>query len=63
MKNRGRGGSPLIGLTVAESILLWPTTLAEPEDPALLKALVNQRLVDIQRRGKFIVVQFDKTDL
>ena len=63
MKYGGRGGSPLIGLTVAEPILLWPNTLAEPEDPALLNALVNERLVDVKRRGKFIIIQFDKVDL
>ncbi|MBI9049383.1 MAG: bifunctional DNA-formamidopyrimidine glycosylase/DNA-(apurinic or apyrimidinic site) lyase [Anaerolineaceae bacterium] len=58
MKSGGRGGSPLIGLTVQDILLLWPRTLAEPEDESALKILKNQKLVEIRRRGKFIVLQF-----
>jgi formamidopyrimidine-DNA glycosylase len=59
MKFGGRGGSPLIGLTVEEPMLLWPGALAEPEDAIFLNVLVNQRLLDVKRRGKFIVIQFE----
>jgi formamidopyrimidine-DNA glycosylase len=59
LKFGGRGGSPLIGLTVNEAVLLWPGTLAEPDDPNALQMLVNQKVLDIRRRGKYILLEFD----
>ena len=53
----GRGGRPLIGLTVEKVELLWPRSLAAPMDNQALQHLEGQELKSISRRGKYI--QFD----
>lgn len=63
MKFGGRGGSPLIGLTVDRVDLLWPRTLAVPQDATALQQLTGQKIIDITRRGKFIWLKFEQTYL
>jgi formamidopyrimidine-DNA glycosylase len=58
LKFGGRGGRPLLGLTVDDVSLLWARTLAEPADERTLQRLSGQRLLEINRRGKFIVIHF-----
>jgi formamidopyrimidine-DNA glycosylase len=59
MKSGGRGGSPLIGLTVSGVNLLWPRSLAEPQNAQALQHLKGQTIMDISRRGKFIRMDFE----
>ncbi len=59
LKSGGRGGRPLLGLTVDEVSLLWPRSLAEPMESLELQRLKGQCLLDIKRRGKFIQFDFD----
>ena len=54
MKYGGRGGRPLLGLMVDHTQLLWPKTLAVPQDVSALQRLSGQKVVDVNRRGKFI---------
>jgi formamidopyrimidine-DNA glycosylase len=60
MKFGGRGGRPLLDLTVDQVHLLWPRTLAEPGDPAALQRLAGQKILDISRRGKFIQLKLSE---
>ncbi len=52
-----RQGSPdrpsLIGRRITGAQLLWDRTLETPSFPEFLKRVTGQRIVDIQRRGKF----------
>jgi formamidopyrimidine-DNA glycosylase len=59
LKSGGRGGRPLLGLTVEDVRLHWPRSLAEPLDSQALQRLKGQQLMDITRRGKFIQFSFN----
>ncbi len=46
---------PLVGRTVQGSRLLWERTLAAPTPEEFARRILGQRILDIGRRGKFIV--------
>lgn len=63
LKNGGRDGSPILGQVVREVCLLWERTLAIPDPITFSSRLVGQQVVDVSRRGKFILIIFDQDTL
>ncbi len=62
LREGGRSGQPIIGRTILGARLFWPRTLAEP-DPAGLARIAGQAVVDVGRRGKFIVITLSEDTL
>ena len=60
LREGGRGGVPIVGHKFQSVRLLWARTLAEPDENSLLARLPGQQVVDIGRRGKFIVMRLSQ---
>ena len=63
LRQGGRGGPPLVGRHIQRASLLWPRTLAEPAPAELGARICGQAVVDVGRRGKFILFQLDPDTL
>lgn len=60
----GRGAASILGEVVSSADVLWPRTLATPDDPtALTPRLAGQVVTAIERRGKYLVLQLSTTAL
>jgi len=60
LQSGGRGQVPISGKVISSAKLTWPRTLAEPGKNTFLKRLLGQRVEEVSRRGKFIVIRMDK---
>lgn len=47
----------LLGAEIREAEVVWPRTLAMPALPEFRRRVVGQRIVEIGRRGKFLLLQ------
>ncbi len=63
LQSGGRGQVPIPGKVITSVKLTWPRTLAEPGKSAFLKRLPGQRVEEVSRRGKFIVIRLDRNYL
>lgn len=63
LRQGGRGGAPILGQVICEARLLWERTLAEPDPQTFLQRLPGQEVVDIGRRGKFLVINLSADSL
>ncbi len=59
----GPANPPLVDMTVTDVLLLWERTLAVPSPAEFLQRLPGQRILDVGRRGKFLVFQLDRDAL
>ena len=57
LRNGGRGAPSILGWQMKKADLLWNKTLATPSPAKFLQKIIDQSIVDIFRRGKFIVIQ------
>lgn len=55
--------SHLIGLQILGVKVFWPRTIAIPELSEFCERLINQSIMEISRRGKFIVVTLSRDTL
>lgn len=55
--------SKLIGTTIREAVVFWPRSIATHEASAFCAQLANQTILNISRRGKFIVITLSKHTL
>ena len=44
----------LLGMEIASARLLWDRTLAQPSPQEFTRRIINQRVDEIERRGKFL---------
>jgi len=56
LRTGGRDAPAIVGWKINRAEVLWQKTLAEPGIDEFLLRLEDQRVVDINRRGKFIVI-------
>ena len=49
----------VIGRKIESAEILWPRTLAVPEAAAFLKQIYGHTILDVRRRGKFVVLKLD----
>lgn len=63
LKFGGRGGDPILGYSIRGAHLLWERTLAYSEPPGFLARIRGQAIVDVGRRGKFLVFTLDRDHL
>jgi formamidopyrimidine-DNA glycosylase len=54
--------SPLIGKTIVDVDLLWTRTLARPSPQEFIRRTVGQSVIDIRRRGKFLIFHLAKQE-
>ena len=60
LRDGSRGGVPLVGRKFLSVRLLWARTLAEPDEESLAERLPGQEVLDISRRGKFVVMRLSQ---
>jgi len=63
LRQGGRQGLPLPGREIHSASLLWERSLAEPTPAEFYQRLPGQTVKDIERRGKFIILQLDRDAL
>lgn len=63
LRDGGRGGPPLIGRVAAGVALAWERTLADPPAAEFALRLAGQEVLDVERRGKFLVIRFSRDAL
>ncbi len=56
LREGGRNGDPILGVSICRAHLLWPRTLAIPDPAHFLARLPGQQIQAINRRGKFLVL-------
>ena len=52
----------LIGACLADAHILWSRTLAEPDPQTLRERVAGCRVIDIGRRGKYLMIFLDSTE-
>lgn len=60
LRNGGRDAPAILGWHIDQAEIRWMKTIAEPSSQAFKDQIRGQQVVDIQRRGKFIVIHLDK---
>lgn len=56
LQKGGRGQVPIPGKTIHSALLSWPRTLAEPGEIEFPGRIAGQRVEEVSRRAKFIVI-------
>src|SRR5437868_8933410 len=46
----------VVGATISEAQIFWERTIGYPDLPDFLAEIVGQRIIDVRRRGKFLVL-------
>jgi formamidopyrimidine-DNA glycosylase len=60
LREGGRDGPPIVGRTLSKSVLLWERSLAEPSGVEFQARIPDQTIIDVGRRGKFIVIHLSQ---
>lgn len=63
LREGGREQESILRAQISGAGLTWRRTLAAPEDPAALERLAGQRVREIGRRGKFLLLGLDRDTL
>ena len=63
LREGGRDGPSLLGREVAGVLLLNERTLASPSPAEFMARLPGQTVLDVGRRGKFVVIALDQAAL
>lgn len=63
LKEGGRDGEPVLGRIICGVNLYWQKTLAVPDPLNFHTHLIHQYIVDVGRRGKFIVLRLNLDSL
>lgn len=58
LRDGGRDEPSIMGKTVSEAHIYWMRTLDEPSVPVFKKRIIGQRIRDVNRRGKFVIIHF-----
>jgi formamidopyrimidine-DNA glycosylase len=57
LREGGRDGSPIVGKRVQAVQLLWVRTLAAPSPEEFKSRITGQKIKDVRRRGKYLLVE------
>ncbi|GAP15619.1 DNA-(apurinic or apyrimidinic site) lyase [Longilinea arvoryzae] len=60
LRDGGRGGPSIVGQVVQSVDLLWSRTLAEPLPAEFEARLPGQQVVNVERRGKFVILRLSR---
>jgi formamidopyrimidine-DNA glycosylase len=53
----------VVGKTITGAQVLWPRTLAEPDERAFLHQITGQQIVDVGRRAKYLILHLSEQKL
>jgi len=56
----GFGQPSILGRTIREASVFWPKSIATPSLDEFLGLLPGQKIGDINRRGKFVLIELDR---
>lgn len=57
LRSGGRDAPAIVGWQIERADVLWGKTLAEPGSDAFNRRIQKQQVVDVLRRGKYIIIQ------
>lgn len=57
LRSGGRDAPAIVGWKIKRAEVFWQKTLAEPGVDKFLQRIEDQQIVDVLRRGKFIIIQ------
>jgi formamidopyrimidine-DNA glycosylase len=60
---RNLSASPLLGRAITGVDLLWERTLADPTPEEFLSRIIGQRILALDRRGKFLIFRLSQDAL
>jgi formamidopyrimidine-DNA glycosylase len=63
LRDGGRGSQSIVQKRIGLPEVLWSKTLAKPAIEPFVTAITDQTVVDVKRRGKFIIIQLDAGNL
>jgi formamidopyrimidine-DNA glycosylase len=63
LREGGRGGEPVVGRVAQRAHLLWARTLAHPQPEEFFARLPGQRILEVGRRGKFLILSLSSGSL
>ena len=46
----------IVGATISEALVFWERTIGHPNVPDFLAEIANRRILDVRRRGKFLII-------
>jgi formamidopyrimidine-DNA glycosylase len=49
----------IIGATISEALVFWERTIDHPDVPNFLAEIADRRILDVRRRGKFLIIDLD----
>ena len=53
----------IVGKTITAAQVLWPRTLAEPDEPAFSAQIIGQTIENIGRRAKYLILHLSRQQL
>lgn len=59
LRNGGRGDVSIVGRRIQSVDLCWARTLASPGPDEFISRLTGRKIVDVTRRGKYVVIHLD----
>lgn len=62
LRNGGRNEPPVTGRVISGAAVLWERTVATPTVEEFLARLPGQEILDVRRRGKFVVISLSRLD-
>lgn len=63
LRNGGRNGPPVTGLVIRKVHVLWERSLAYPAPIVFGEQIAGQRIMDVSRRAKFLVIILEEAYL
>jgi formamidopyrimidine-DNA glycosylase len=63
LREGGQGYPSILGMPVEQAQVYWPGSLAEPDDEAFRRRIPGQRVAEIDRRGKYLVLRLSADTL
>ena len=63
LKDGGRGADSILGKRIVDAKVFWDRTIQEPSPGKFTKNIIDQKIVKISRRGKFIHFHLIKSHL
>ncbi len=49
----------IVGATISEALVFWERTIDHPDVPNFLAEIADRRILDVRRRGKFLIIDLD----
>lgn len=60
LQRGGRGEPAIAGRTILKAHILWDKTIANPSSSEFVKIIKGRKIIEVSRKGKFIIFKLDR---